>query len=162
MASEPLRLTLRPRVTLPEGLAPAGEVRDQQAERKRALAKATGKALAALEPQRKYAMTAWTKGDASDTYKDLQQSAPLLVALKPASVTVETASIRQRRMAAAIIRILRRRRRQLRRRRRVPCGVVVVAVRGRRLPITTGRWRRRREGPLLLLLWLMRRRPGRC
>ena len=101
MAPEHLQLTLRPRAALPDGLAPAGEVRDKHAEHRRAVAKATQQALDAQEPPRKYAMTSWTKGAASDAYKDLAQSVPLPIMLKPSSVVTETASIRQRRLAIA-------------------------------------------------------------
>ena len=46
-----LQLTLRPRVELPAGLAPAGPLRDRQAERRRALANATNTAIAATPPE---------------------------------------------------------------------------------------------------------------
>ena len=101
MAANAFAMVLRGTTALASGVAPAGPLRDQQAERRRALTQATGKAAEALEAPRKYAMTAWTKGAASDGYKELVGTTPLPIVLKPASNVVVTDSQRQRRLAAA-------------------------------------------------------------
>ena len=49
--------TLRPRGTLPKGLAPIDPLRDQQAERRRALSRATAVVLADVKPAR---VNEWT------------------------------------------------------------------------------------------------------
>ena len=46
MHATPLQLTLRARSKLPEGLAPAGPLRDRQAERRKALTNATNQVFA--------------------------------------------------------------------------------------------------------------------
>eukprot|EP00966_Prymnesium_polylepis_P002114 48464-Prymnesium_polylepis.1 len=81
-----LHMTLRKRDDEPNGLAPAGPMRDWQAEQRRAVAKATANALADCKPEPKLAMTQWKKGDASDAYNELKRDRPLPIVLKAPSV----------------------------------------------------------------------------
>ena len=101
MATPPFGMVLRRTTAPPTGIAPAGPVRDRQAEHRRAVAKATKAAVDAQEPPRKYAMTAWSRGEASDGYVELAKVVPLAIVLKPDSKAVVTDSQRQRQRAAA-------------------------------------------------------------
>jgi hypothetical protein len=94
-------MALRGTTALASGVAPAGPLRDRQAEKRRALTQATKKAAEALKAPCKYAMTPWTRGTASDGYKELVSSTPLPIVLKAACDVVVTDSQRQRRLAAA-------------------------------------------------------------
>ena len=102
----PFAMVLRGTTTPPPGVAPPGPVRDRQAERRRALATATKKAADDLEPSRKYAMTTWSRGAASDGYVELARSTPLPIVLMSASNTVVPHSTRQRRLAIASVGII--------------------------------------------------------
>ena len=101
MDSNPLAVTLRPHTALPNGLPPAGPVRDRQAEKRRALANATQAAVDEQDPKRTRVLTKWTKGQASSAYEELAQSKPLPIMLKPPASAEVTASQRQSLFAAA-------------------------------------------------------------
>eukprot|EP00966_Prymnesium_polylepis_P139174 3215788-Prymnesium_polylepis.1 len=100
-ANKPLQLTLRPRANLPAGVAPAGVLRDRQAEKRRAIANATKKALAAAPPTLKLEYTAARKGEATAAYTELALHKPLPIIQVAPVASLETASHRQRRLAAA-------------------------------------------------------------
>ena len=100
-SSTPLTITLRSRDNLPSGLAPAGPMRDQQAERRKALSKDSKTLLAATPSLKVNEWTVWKNGDASDAYTELKREKPLPIALKPPSSIAVTDSQRQRRLAAA-------------------------------------------------------------
>ena len=97
----PLELTLRPREKLPAGLAPAGLLRDRQAEKLRAIANATKKALAAAPPELKLEYTAARRGDATPAYAALAAGSILPITQKLPAASIEKASHRQRRLAIA-------------------------------------------------------------
>ena len=98
---KPLALTLRSSGTGSKGLAPAGELRDRQAERRRALTKATATVLAEGNDEVKHEWTEWKRGAATEGYQELKRSKPLPITLRPSSAVVVTDSQRQRRLAAA-------------------------------------------------------------
>ena len=101
MASEPLAVALRPRQTLPEGLAPAGPLRDRQAEAARALKNATNKVL---ESHKRKALAVYTdekRGAATTVYQEIAAGKPLSIVMKQPPACLVAVSVRQRRMAAA-------------------------------------------------------------
>jgi hypothetical protein len=99
--AEPFAMVLRERSSLPDGLAPAGPLRDRQAERQRAVANATNKALADVPPPSKHEFTAAGRGKVTDAFRQLAERKPLPVVLAPPRDIAESASHRQRRLAAA-------------------------------------------------------------
>lgn len=95
-----LTLTLRPHA-LPAGVAPAGPLRDRQAEKRRALANATNKAVMAAPAAIQRMYTSASKGEATEAYAQLAAQKPLPIVARAASSKPETDSHRQRRLAAA-------------------------------------------------------------
>ena len=66
---------LRPRIALPDGLAPVGPLRDRQAERRRALATATNRVRESVGAVSKWEFTSLKKGEATAAYKELAATA---------------------------------------------------------------------------------------
>ena len=95
-----LALALRARPTLPIGLAPAGPLRDRQAEKRRALEKATGAALASALPVRKHDWVPLRKGEATELYSETALKKVLSVVAKPSTTAQPTKSSRQKRLNA--------------------------------------------------------------
>eukprot|EP00966_Prymnesium_polylepis_P158102 3654204-Prymnesium_polylepis.2 len=93
------RLSLRPRA-LPAGQAPAGPLRDRQAEARKALENAKDKVLAECGEQKR-TFTAATKGAATTAYTELAASKALAIVPKMPGTAEEAASSRKARLAAA-------------------------------------------------------------
>ena len=98
--SQALTLTLRARPTPPSGLAPAGVLRDRQAEKRKALANATQTALASAGSERKHDWVALKKGDATEVYQKVAKQGQLFVVPRLRGAAVPTADSRKARMAA--------------------------------------------------------------
>ena len=92
-------MTLRQPVPAVTGLAPAGPLRDQQAERKRALANAANQMLAAVPTKDKPVFTSAGKGVATAAYTELAAAPVLSLVPKLASDATPSAATRQRRLA---------------------------------------------------------------
>eukprot|EP00966_Prymnesium_polylepis_P207099 4797050-Prymnesium_polylepis.1 len=101
MEDRTLSLELRPRRALPAGLAPAGPLRDQQAEKRRALANAMNKTLAAANKPDGRVFTSATRGEATTRYKELADASQLKVTTMTPKDLVASASARKARLAAA-------------------------------------------------------------
>ena len=95
-----LSVVLRERRTLPKGLAPAGELRDRQSEKKKAVARATAKAVAAQGVALRLERVPIPNGDATEVYCSLATGKTLAVAPK-APVAAVTVGVVQRRLAIA-------------------------------------------------------------
>ena len=100
MILQALSLELRPRSTGPKGLAPAGVLRDRQAEKRKALEKATAAAIDDAPPARKHEWVPLKKGDATDVYTMVASKKTLLVVPKQKGPAVLLESVRKARMAA--------------------------------------------------------------
>ena len=99
MLEQPLSIVLRASSQLPTGLAPAGPLRDRQAEKRRALEKATAKALASVGTLQTYDRVALPKGAATALYLSINDQKVLSVVPRLAGNLAESASARGRHSA---------------------------------------------------------------
>ena len=93
-------MKLRQPVPAVSGLAPAGPLRDQQSERRRALANATNVMLASAPAKNKHIFTSAGRGENTPVFATMAAGKALTVVPKAASTKEPTASQRQRRLAA--------------------------------------------------------------
>ena len=92
-------MTLRQPMPADKGLAPAGPLRDQQAERRRALANSANILRASAPAKRECLWASAARGAFTQSYSDQTTKKPLALVPKPARATMPTAKDQQRRLA---------------------------------------------------------------
>ena len=95
----PFAMALRKPLPAVQGLAPAGPLRDQQAEKRRALANTTNELKASAPAKKEYVRVPGARGELTLSYMDQAAAKPLAVVPKPTSAAMPTAKDQQRRLA---------------------------------------------------------------
>ena len=95
----PFAMALRKPLPAVQGLAPAGPLRDRQAEKRRALANTTNELKASAPAKKEYVRVPGARGELTLSYMDQAAAKPLAVVPKPTSAAMPTAKDQQRHLA---------------------------------------------------------------